>query len=94
VIGYLRDFVGFAAFFPSNDTFRPPFFFFPLARAVSLLLMLGLGGVTDLGVDFFLLATGVSLFLRIPGGVFFVLSPLTFLLIFCLEQLSTGPQGI
>jgi hypothetical protein len=78
VVGYLRNFVGFAAFFPSNDTFRPPFFFFSLARAESLLLTPRLGETTDLGMDFFLVAVGVSLLLRIPGGVFFVPLPLTF----------------
>ena len=61
VVGYLRDFVGFAAFFPSNETFCPFFFFFPLALAVPLLLASGSDGVDFF---FFFLATGVSLFLR------------------------------
>jgi len=76
---YLHEFVGFVAFFPSNETFRPPFFFFPLPFAVSLPLAPRLGETTDFGMDFFfLLATGLSLFLRIPGGVFFAPLPLDF----------------
>jgi hypothetical protein len=47
LIGYLCDFVGFAAFFPSNDTFRPLDFFFPLARVVALLFMPRLGAPMD-----------------------------------------------
>ncbi len=77
LIGYLRNFVGFAAFFPSNDTFRPLDFFFPLACAEVLLFTPRLGATTD-RVDFFLVAAGVSLFFKIPMGVFFVPSPLTF----------------
>jgi hypothetical protein len=34
---YLRELVGLAAFFPSNDTLRSFGFFFPLARAEPLL---------------------------------------------------------
>jgi hypothetical protein len=78
LIGYLRNLVGFAAFFPSNDTFRLLDFFFPLALAVALLFTPRLGVTTDLA-DFFLVAMGVSLFLKIPVGVFFVPLPLTFL---------------
>jgi hypothetical protein len=76
LIGYLRNFVGFAAFFPSNDTFHPLGFFFPLVCAVLLLFMPRLGATMG-WVDFFLVAAGVSLFFKILVGVFFVPSPLT-----------------
>ncbi len=77
LIGYLRNFVSFTAFFPSNDTFRPLDFFFPLACAVLLLFTPRSGATTD-WVDFFLVAAGVSLFFKIPVGFFFVPLPLTF----------------
>jgi hypothetical protein len=88
LIGYFCNFVGFAAFFPLNDTFCPLNFFFLLVRMAALLFMPRLGATMD-WVEFFLVAAGVSLFFKIPMGVFFVPSPLIFWGIFChLEWLS------
>ena len=98
IVSYLRDLVGFAAFFPSNDSFRPVFFLFPLLFAVQLLL-----APRSDGADFFFLflAMGVSLFLRIPGGVFFVPSPLGFLgysffelALVCLKAIGYGVPSL
>jgi hypothetical protein len=44
LIGYLCNFVGFTTFFPSNDTFSPLDFFFPLARMVAFLFTPRSGG--------------------------------------------------
>jgi hypothetical protein len=67
LICYLCDFLGFAAFFPSNDTFRPLDFFFPLVHMVALLFTPRLGVMMD-WADFFLVAAGVSLFFKITRG--------------------------
>ncbi len=77
---YLRKFVAFLAFFPSNETLHFLCFFFPLAHSEPLLLAPWASAdsleVDFLGVDFlgadFLEAAGVPLFFRILWGFFFV----------------------